>query len=148
MVFYGVTSGGIRLCSTVVEQHRPNLRVALEAVGVHVAVTLHSRRVVCRIDSERFGCNKYCIRTRWRSLLLLSCVAFSPRHASSPLLTSVFFAVTRRFLCTAMPRQSTGEDCDPPHCVQPLLRLWSCLPPSQPNAVLQSTWDLQIPCMP
>ena len=61
------------------------------------SLTSHSHlstvSVVCRIDSARFGCSKYCIRTRWRPLLLLSYVAFSPRHASSPLLTSVFLIV-------------------------------------------------------
>ena len=56
---------------------------------------LSTSSVLCRIDKERFGCNRYCIRTRQRPLSLLSYVAFSPRHASSPQLTLVFFTVTR-----------------------------------------------------
>ena len=141
---YQNTSGCIRLCSAIVKQHRPDLRVALQDVRVQVAVVLHLRRcqrkydtyvdvlvtfssltasVVCRIDMARFGCKKYYIRTRWRPLLLLSYVAFTPRHASCPLLTSVFFTVTRYILCTAVPWQDTAEDCAPRNSVAPLLRL-------------------------
>ena len=38
---YSITSGRIRLCSAVIEQHRPNLRVALQDVRVQVTVVLH-----------------------------------------------------------------------------------------------------------
>ena len=40
---YIITSGGIRLCSAIVEEHRPDLRVALQDVAVQVAVVLHLR---------------------------------------------------------------------------------------------------------
>ena len=67
------------------------------AIPLFVSLLSHSHlstdSVVCRIGSARFGCDKYCIRTRWRPLLLLSYEAFNLRHASSPLLSSVIFTV-------------------------------------------------------
>ena len=68
---------------------------------------LSTASVVCRIDSARFHCNKYCVRTRWRPLLLLSYVAFNPRHASSPLLTSVFFLHCCQ--CAPFAQQCQGQ---------------------------------------
>ena len=80
----------------------------VESVLVFPHVTFPISRlllsVVCRIDSARFGCDKYCIRNRWRPLLLLSYVALGPRNASSPLLTSVSFTVTR-----ALPLHSSAK---------------------------------------
>ena len=45
---YNITSGGIRLCSAIVEEHRPDLRVALQDVAVQVAVVLHLRWCQCK----------------------------------------------------------------------------------------------------
>ena len=105
---------------------------------------LSTDSVVCRIDSARFSCNKYCIRARWQPLLLLSYVAFNPRHASSPLLTSVFFTVTRAFpLHSKVQLRIVILETLFNHCCGQ----WSCLPPSKPNAVLQSTWDSKITCV-
>ena len=62
-------------------------------------LTSHSQlsivSVVCKIDSTRFHCNKHCIRIRCRSWLLLSYVAFNPRHTSRSLWTSTFFTVIK-----------------------------------------------------
>ena len=91
---------------------------------------LWTASVVWAIDSGRFGCNKYCIRTRCRPVMLLSNVAFNARHASRPLLTSVLFTVTRSlplcqgkiqlrivFLATLFT-QCRCRDCVLFHCSQ------------------------------
>ena len=105
------------LCSAIVKQHRPDLRVALQDVRVQVAVVLHLRRCQRKYDTyvdvlvtfSSLDCfsrlqdrHRHVSAVRSTTsvlvgdpLLLLSYVAFNPRHASSPLLTSVFFTVTR-----------------------------------------------------
>ena len=55
-----------------------------------------SRLLQSSVESTRhvWAITSFCIRTRWRPLLLRSYISFNTRHASSPLLTSVFFTVT------------------------------------------------------
>ena len=105
---------------------------------------LSNASVVCRIDSARFCCNKYSIRTLWRPLLLLSCVTFK----SSPRFKSIVdFGVLHCYQCASFAQQCQGQV---QLSIVFLKTLWhdrcGCWHlASEPSAMLQSTWDSQNP---
>ena len=114
------------------------------------SLTSHSHlstvSVVCRIDSARFGCNKYCIRTRWRPLLLLSYVGVQ----SSPRFKSIVdFSVLHCHQCTFFAQQCQGKIQLRIVFLETLIHhRCGCdlVFSSQPSAVPQSTRDSRIPC--
>ena len=72
----------------------------------HVAFHLSTASVVCRIDSARFGCNKYCIRTRWRPFF----VAVTCSVQSSPRFKSIVdFGVLHGYQCASLAQQCQGQ---------------------------------------